>query len=455
MPNSSTSEGIGFWGLLIIVCLSAIPFGTADTFFRSIVVVCICMIALVRVFHGVRQKSFRFSEPVLFLPLLGILLLALFQSLPLTITGGNPIRSDPYETKVFMVGFAGLLVAAESLFFYTSSRPRLKALIFVVIVIATASSLFGIVRTLMLSDQTSAIEAYFPPVSQGYAQFINRNHFVLLIEMAVGLTFGSLLEGRLATKFKFFGVILFALFIYSAIAANSRGGLISIAALLLFGVSVRIMTRRSSKRAEGGSEKRIFGTGTVLRKVILAFALSSLIFVMFTLAVVLVGGDAVVGRIEKLQTELHTADDNTLNRLAIWRATALLISDQPLFGVGFGGYSTAITRFDNSNGNWKLQQAHNEYLEILAGGGVVAFTLLATFAVIFVKRALQNFKSNDALVRSSCFGSLIGIFGVVVHSIVDFGLHIMINDLVLMVLIVIATTRIDRCASIGSSNIHE
>jgi hypothetical protein len=40
-------------------------------------------------------------------------------------------------------------------------------------------------------------------------------------------------------------------------------------------------------------------------------------------------------------------------------------------------------------------------------------------------------------------GALIGIFGVAVHSLVDFGLHVTINALVLTALVVIATARVE------------
>jgi hypothetical protein len=37
-----------------------------------------------------------------------------------------------------------------------------------------------------------------------------------------------------------------------------------------------------------------------------------------------------------------------------------------------------------------------------------------------------------------------GIFGVLLHSMVDFGLHIIINALIFIVLVVIATARIPQ-----------
>jgi hypothetical protein len=42
--------------------------------------------------------------------------------------------------------------------------------------------------------------------------------------------------------------------------------------------------------------------------------------------------------------------------------------------------------------------------------------------------------------RAACLGACIGIAGVAVHSLVDFGLHMLVNALVFTTLIVIATS---------------
>jgi len=43
--------------------------------------------------------------------------------------------------------------------------------------------------------------------------------------------------------------------------------------------------------------------------------------------------------------------------------------------------------------------------------------------------------------RAACLGAAIGIAGVAVHSLVDFGLHAIVNALVFTTLIVIATSK--------------
>lgn len=437
-PLAKVPERIVFYGLLMVIFLSGIPYGTADPFFRSLTVISVCSLGAVRIVQGVLGKRPSWSEPALFLPLACVLLIAVLQTLPFSPLGAGTISLDPYETKLFVVFFAAILIAFEMLYFYTRSSQELKALVGLVLVTGAASAVFGIVRELLPNDPEGFVATYFAGDSQGYAQFINRNHFGVLMEMTLGLSFGLMLKGDLSERLKFLGWVLAALLIYTTIAANSRGGIFSVAAMSLFAVFVHVLTRRTP------NEEGQFREGTVWRKVLIATALSCLVFggVVFTIS--FVGGDAVATRFEKLETEVRFADEGKLNRLSIWRATGQMIRERPLLGAGFGAFASAFPAFDESAGESSVQQAHNDYLEILASGGVVAFLLFAVFAVMVVRRAWVNFNSDDSLVRSSCFGALIGMFGVLVHSFVDFGLHLFINALIFAVLVVIATVRFQR-----------
>jgi O-antigen ligase len=170
---------------------------------------------------------------------------------------------------------------------------------------------------------------------------------------------------------------------------------------------------------------------------------------MFIFTVAFVGGDAVVSRIEQIPEEVEARGPQAMNRRMIWQATGRMIKEQPLVGIGFGAYETAFPAFDLSGGKWVPKQAHNDYLEVLANGGVVAFALFAIFAIIVLRRGIKNFGSADLLARSSCFGALLGMFGVIVHSVADFGLHVMINALIFSALVVIATARITHAKSHG------
>jgi len=162
---------------------------------------------------------------------------------------------------------------------------------------------------------------------------------------------------------------------------------------------------------------------------------------LFAFGVGWVGGEPVVFNFQQAATDFSQQEmQNNVNtsRKEIWSATWQMIKAHPVAGVGFGGYRVAITRYHHASGAMTPQQAHNDYMELLASGGVIGCALVAWFAVVFLKRARQRLHSPDPYYRTACLGKLTGVFGVAVHSFVDFGIHITINTLVLFALIIIA-----------------
>ena len=100
----------------------------------------------------------------------------------------------------------------------------------------------------------------------------------------------------------------------------------------------------------------------------------------------------------------------------------------------------AITEYYDVPGQKRPYQAHNDYLELLVAGGVIGVALGIWFFIAMLKRIVATLKTTDPLRRAACLGALTGLFGIAVHSIVDFGLHITINALIAVALLVIATS---------------
>jgi len=87
------------------------------------------------------------------------------------------------------------------------------------------------------------------------------------------------------------------------------------------------------------------------------------------------------------------------------------------------------------------QEAHNDYLELLSSGGVVGLALGVWFAVVVFNAVRRSFSSDTGYGRAVRIGAILGITGVAAHSLVDFGLHILINAIVFLALVMMATTK--------------
>ena len=85
---------------------------------------------------------------------------------------------------------------------------------------------------------------------------------------------------------------------------------------------------------------------------------------------------------------------------------------------------------------FRVEQAHNEYLQMLADGGIVAFLITISFIVLLVRKALKRIRDeSDDLVRTTVIGGLAGCVGIFVHSIFDFPLRTAGNAYVFLLVI--------------------
>ncbi|HYY59374.1 MAG TPA: O-antigen ligase family protein, partial [Pyrinomonadaceae bacterium] len=394
--------------------------------------------------------AWRVPERRLFLPLLALVLFCVLQSVPLLPgkenagaggiggpTAWQAISADAYETRLFAFRLLALMLALVLLLGYTTGERRLRALIYLVLGVGVASALFGMLRQATGGHASLLILPRLRPW-EGYAQFVNRNHFAFLMEMALGLVVG-LVVGRSVRREQLpvYAAVVLPLWMALMLSA-SRGGLLSaLAQLTLVALLWKSLRReRVYEESEGGWLGRLLRlTGTRVARVVLVLLLAAGVL----LSIVWIGGEPMVSRFENVPGELKAEGRYGASRLELWRATWKLIESHPIVGSGFGGYWIAITPFHDASGFYTPQRAHNDYLEILASGGLIGAALTAWFLFELVRRIRARLRSADTGGRAACFGATVGLFGVALHSLFDFGLHITANAIVCVVLIVIAT----------------
>jgi O-antigen ligase len=451
-PAARVLGSVIFFSLLVTIVLTAIPYGTVHPWWIATfdcIVFFICILGLI---EAVISKRPLVSDPWLAAPLVALCLFMLFQSLPLLSqrdsTGLISLRfsvsADPHNTRLLAIKLFALVCAGLLLLRYTSGKKQLRALIYVVISVGLASALFGIMRK---SFQQSP--GFFLPAlnndDRGFAQFINRNHFGFLVEMGLGLTLGLLL-GERGRRRTFVFLPMAAVLWIALVISNSRGGIVaSLGELLFLGVLLDPLGRLAKKPAVTiWNRFQNLAGGVALRVILIACMVA-----LFAYGVAWVGGESVVTNFQLAgysfsQQGMDEDQRANTSRKDIWSSTWKLIKSRPLIGAGFGGYWIAITKYHDASGRLTPQEAHNDYLELLASGGIIGFALVIWFVIVFIRRALKNLKSPDTYYRAASLGALAGIFGVAIHSFVDFGLHITSNALVFCALIAITAFRPDE-----------
>lgn len=438
-------EGAVFYSLLALIPLTAVPYGTVEQWWESSFQCVVFALAALWSIEGLLSGRWFVREHRLLLPLVPLLGFVFWQALPAgsATVGGVKVwlssSADAYETRLVAFRFLALLLFVAMLLRYTSSGRRVGALVYAVIGVGVLSGVFGLVRQAAHQDGDGFLLAHLQP-QLGYGQFINNNHFALLMEMSLGLLLGLLTSrrarrsGLLLLHCAACGVLWPAL-----VLSNSRGGVFSMIGQVVF---LALLHGRvlGSRRAPTAGRARGW-----LPPAVVGPALAVCLLLVVGVGVTWVGGDSLLRRMENLHDEVGVeggANRVTPRRLEMWRATWRMFEDHPVAGIGFGGYWVAVHRYYDATGAYVPQQAHNDYLELLASGGLVSAALAAWFVCGVIARARKCLRTRAPFPRAACFGALAGLCAVALHSLVDFGLHITANALVCIALVVIATAHV-------------
>ena len=420
-----------FASLLFVIALFAIPYGTVEPWWISLYECAIFGLGALWICQET-IAGWQLKQAYLLAPLAVLTAFVFIQSIVLP--DSRTISADPFETRLVSLKLFAFGINAALLIRYTSNHRRLRTLIHSVVGIAVASALFGIVRQAMQHSESGFVLPYLHRDS-GFGQFVNKNHFAFLVEMAIGLAAGLIFAGGVRRERLLLYLAAMALLWSALVLTNSRGGLFAMSAEIVFIVMILIWSRSKQRQSETVRRARV---GSLMAATVLS---ASLVLSVIVSAVWL-GGDLLVTRLTSLPGEVQTVGHEAhagTRRREVWSATWQLIKTHPVVGSGFGAYGVAITKFHDASGKWTPEAAHNDYFELVASVGVVGVASITWLAFVFIKEARQQLLSHDTFRRAACLGALTGIAGVVVHNTVDFGLHVTANAVIFIALMVIAT----------------
>jgi O-antigen ligase len=397
--------------LLCVVVIAPLPYGTVEPWWKAVLVCAVFGICILAVVDTAIRGFVSVIPWSVLLPLLALTVLAYVQS-------STGISADSFQTRFFALQLLALTAFLALLYRYGATEQRLRLLAYAVIAIALVSAIFGTLR-LTAQHQTGFLLPLLKP-NQGFAQFINKNHFAYLMEMAIGLMIGMSFGARSKQNLIYLG-FLSPLWV-ALVLSNSRGGLVAL--LVQVVIATMLMVRWARLR----------------------IALAIVLVAGVAFGTLWLGGDRLANNLAPTTSEstgsIISARENA-SRNQIWRATLKLFAAHPLLGVGLGGYWIGITAYHDASGALVPQEAHNDYLELLASGGVLGLAIGAWFAIATIRIVKNNLWSSTGFVHALRAGAVIGLAGVVVHSLFDFGLHLLGNAVVFLTLIMMATAQID------------
>jgi O-antigen ligase len=151
-----------------------------------------------------------------------------------------------------------------------------------------------------------------------------------------------------------------------------------------------------------------------------------------------VGGEALVSRVVSIHTEARTELDGGL-RLTIDRDGMKMFARHPILGWGLGTFATVYPQFRTFFTDKFVNEAHDDYLQLLVETGIIGFGIMMWFVVLVYRHAWRKLGDwtldyNGAV----SLAALLGCTGILVHSFVDFNLQIPANALLFYTLCAIA-----------------
>jgi O-antigen ligase len=135
----------------------------------------------------------------------------------------------------------------------------------------------------------------------------------------------------------------------------------------------------------------------------------------------------------------ETTESGVWGRRAIWRDTWRMAQDFWLAGVGAGAFEKGMLLYQQGSRLFFFNHAHDEYLQILAEGGLllaVPAAIAVVSGVIVIGGRLRTDRTPIFWIRA---GAIAGIVAVAVQSIWDTGLRTPANGVLFAIVAAIAT----------------
>jgi O-antigen ligase len=152
------------------------------------------------------------------------------------------------------------------------------------------------------------------------------------------------------------------------------------------------------------------------------------------------GGNELTRRLASIQSESRQELTGGV-RLTIDRDCLRMLREKPILGWGLGTFPVVYPRFRAFYTSFFVNEAHNDYLQLLVEAGIVGFAIALWFLVATFRGAAAKLQNWTETVNGTLtVAALLGCIGILVHSFLDFNLQIPANAALFYVLCAVAAS---------------
>lgn len=395
------------WGLCFLIAFSVLAFGGVEVWAISAVEIGTAVLLVVWAASIYRDPPKRIEWNLLNWPILAVVIIGLLQLLFRTTSYAYFTRTEVLRFSAYAVTF----FLATQVF---RERKDLTKLAWFLILLGFTVSLFGIAQHFTSNSRIYWVRE-LPRGGDLFGPYVNRNHFAGFVELVVPVGLALMVFRGLRRDIFPLTTLLTIIPISALILSGSRGGIVGFA----FEVGVLALLVRSRRSREGPHMAAVGIAGLA------AVAL-----------IVWVGAGKAIERF----STLPSADTSLARRGTMARAAAEIVRDHPIFGAGFGALVAVYPRYETFYDGRVVEHVHDDYLEGLAESGILGGLCGLAFLTLLYKQARKSFEAEQGhFSRALHAGAIVALAGLLLHSFVDFNLHIPSNALLFLVQAHLAT----------------
>jgi len=238
-----------------------------------------------------------------------------------------------------------------------------------------------------------------------YGPYVNHNHYAGLMELLVPIPLIISLSRLTQEKARIAAGIAAAIMVGTIFLSGSRGGMLAVFVELVIFVAILFRQKTNVRIAIGFA----------------AF------FVVLVSLLVWLGGKELTHRVTSASAEARGEISGGM-RLSIDRDTVRMFRQRPILGWGLGTFPVVYPQFRSFYTNFFVNEAHNDYLQLLSEMGMLGFGTMVWFLVVLYRQVLRKTAKWPSDVSGAVtLACALGTVGILVHSLVDFNLQIPAN----------------------------
>ncbi|HET7213368.1 MAG TPA: O-antigen ligase family protein [Terriglobia bacterium] len=350
---------------------------------------------------SVRRQAVKIIWTPLYVPVALFLALGAVQYL-------GHLTLDSFETRealVKLITDAVVFFLAGQLFGEASSRVW-RRFGFAVTAYAFLMGLFAILQ--YFSSQGMI---FWLIKSRGriFGPYVNHNDFAGLMEMLVPIAAAYVLSRPEDDQHRVFLAFGVCVGVCSLLLSASRGGFVAFLGEIV--IFAWILWRRLQ---EGNSRRHLL--------------VGALGLVAATAFFFWIAPQNVTNRLSSVGKVVNAPEATYGDRMHVAYDSLLIFHDHPLLGTGLGSFGSIFPAYQTFPTNELYPYAHNDYAQALAETGVLGALIIAASLILFFRLAFGNLRRRlDQDTGWIRLGAALAVCGLLIHSFVDFNLHIPAN----------------------------